>query len=193
MTETLTNEQLFAEGRFDELFERNQAFITRIFSRYPNIYIEFEEFYSLSSLAFTKSLSGYEPSKGKFITYWGTAIHNEIIRYLQQYKRKEKYGLEFLSLDSSVKEGDQATYHELVADLSIEYDTYFENTLVELVEEGIKTLTRKQQLVFKEHLKGFTQQEIADNLRVTRQAVSKCIINAKKSLASELAKSGIYV
>ena len=84
------NEQLYMEGSYDELFERNQAFIHKSFNRYKNIYIEFEEFYSLCSLAFTKALHGFEPTKAKFITYWGTAIHNEILNYLKSYKRREK-------------------------------------------------------------------------------------------------------
>lgn len=187
-TTTITNEQLYLEGRYDELFERNTDFIWHMYKKYPNIYIEREEFFSLSGLAFTMVLKDFDPSKAKFISIWGIAIHRRILNYLKSYKRKEKYGIEMVSLDN---DSNDIPFHEIVLDHRNSIDEYLDSQDKEIIQDCIQKLTKKQQQVYELYLQGYTQQAIADKLNVTRQAVGNAIKKGKVTLIEELRKSDI--
>lgn len=191
-TETTTNEQLYIEGRYDELFERNTDFIWFLRKRYKNIYIEEEEFFSLCCLAFTRALKGFNPDVSLFVSFWGTVINREMLNYLKVYKRKESYELEFMSLDAPLEDSD-LSFHDILTDSNNSIDAFLDSMDSEIIKDCIKKLTRKQIAVYELYLQGYTHKSIAEKLNVTRQAVGASIKNGKETLRIELRKAGISI
>lgn len=191
-TNTTTNEQLYIEGRYDELFESNTDFIWYMQKRYKNIYIDSEEYYSLCCLAFTRALKEFKPETAKFTSYWGTVINSEMIRYLQNYKRKESYDLEFMSLDAPLGDSD-LSFHDILIDPNSVIDDFIDSMDSDIIKDCLKKLTRKQKAMYELYLQGYTHLSIAKKLNVSRQSVGATLKNGRETLRKELESAGICV
>lgn len=170
----MTNEELFRNGKFEELYKQNLAFIYKQISKYKGI--ELDERISLANLAFAKVLKFYKVEKGvKFISYFGNAIRNEIWHYIDRNKKFD--GLLSLDYEYQQRNGEIKKMEDLI-ESSFDLDDKVSNSLIiRKLHEVISKLPKDQKEVTLSRLNGLTYKEIEANMHYSHQWL--CILRNK--------------
>jgi RNA polymerase sporulation-specific sigma factor len=87
----------FAKGNDEArsmLIENNIRFVVHIANKYRDMKIEWEDLISMGNIGLIKGVDSFDPSKGKFSTYIGRCIENEILMGFR--KEKRHFGVESL-------------------------------------------------------------------------------------------------
>lgn len=170
----MTNEELFKNGDFEELYKQNIKFIYKQIKPYRNI--ELDERISLANLAFAKALKFYDVTKGiKFISYFGNAIRNEMWHYIS--KNKSNYELFSLDYEYQQRNGEAKKLEDLIESNFDLDDKINGSILVQKLYETINKLPDNQKEVTLSRLNGLTYKEIEANMHYSHQWL--CVLRNK--------------
>lgn len=178
------------------LIERNLRLVAHIAKKYSDDRNN-EDLISIGTIGLIKGINTYRPEKAKKLSsYISRCAENEILMYLRASK---KQGGE-ISMDDSIgtdKEGNAMT----IADILMSDEEEIPERIMKkldakyLYEALSKTLTpqEKKIMVWRYGLCGTqkrTQQQIADELGISRSYVSRIETKCLKKLAKELHGNG---
>lgn len=168
----ITNEQLFLDERFEELYEKNEGFLHHMIKKFNTLPIDYDEMFSLANLAFTKTLCAYDPNQGRFITYLSKAIANELLYYTRKNKKhiEKNTSLEKTYNFNGEKE---ISLSDMIADTCNTEEDYLENEELTMLAEAINKLDDLPKVIVQGLLKGKSQQEVADSLNISQSYLSR--------------------
>lgn len=155
-----------------EFAEKNHNLVYRfLYERNLSV----DEYYDIVSIGYCKAVLCFDPSKGSFSTLAYTCMGNALKAHYRSLSRLSAIPLsELRSLDSVImsndKESDNLTLEDTV---SSDFDTEWEVMSKVLLEEFIKTLSKKELTVLNLSMQGYDQIEIAKEIGYTRSYVSK--------------------
>lgn len=169
----MTNEELFKNGKYEELYKQNVLFIYKQISKYKSI--ELDERVSLANLAFAKVLKFYNLSKGtKFVSYLGNAIRNEIWHYIDKTNKINELSLEY---EYPQRRGEPKRLEDLIAS-DFDLDSKINDSiLIQKLYETINKLPENQKKVVLSRLNGLSYREISANMHYSHQWL--CILSNK--------------
>jgi RNA polymerase sigma factor (sigma-70 family) len=204
----LTNEQLVVmyqnerdENVFNVLYNRNINVIkdtTRKFYEIDKILYSYEDYEQIASIAFLKAVNSFDCSKElKFTTLLYPTIKHDLGRQLKKTKsiknngRGKGYG-HVSNSDKLLKdEVNSLEYGETYSYESKVFESPNADRLIEqeflTVFNGIKSNLKKQDLdLLNNILQGKTQNQIGDEMGITRQRVSQKVGKLRKLIKEEL-------
>lgn len=164
------NEQLFLDGDIDELYRSNMNFIHYTANKFNNLNFEYEELISCGNLAFAKAIKSFNPSKCRWITYFGRIMSNEILLMNRKKKNDTDISIdEPFYIDESITIGDSIQSNEDTASLAI-------NTIIlKKILNNINTSDDINSIVFKLYLLGLRQEDISVKVNLTQSYISRII------------------
>lgn len=173
-----TNEELFMAGKIEDLYKKNSEFMYYIINKFSNMKLEEDDFIGCCNIAFAKALKNYNPSKSRWVTFFGRIIINEIIQQKRLSDKRiktvsfEEFKDKFYDRGSMFKFEDSA--------LSSEEDTM--NKVINQIsrEEVIHLVDRlpeRKRKILNLHLQGKSQREIAIIMNISRAYAGKIIRN----------------
>ena len=181
----MTNEELFENNKFEELYKQNVNLIYHIAHKYPKI--EFEEGVSIGNLAFAKSLKHYSLSKKvKFVSYLYSAIKNEFLLYLEKDKRK----VDTLSLDFQYecRDGEYKKLEDLLEDKFNLEEEVSASSIISKFYETINKLPENQKVVELGRLNGMSYKELETKLDCSHQWIFQLHKAANRKIKFALRK-----
>jgi RNA polymerase sigma-B factor len=117
----------------------------------------------------------------RFLSWLDTCLRHEAIRSAKRYKRIENH--ELLVLNRDLSEDAEEGITELIQMISSDADTLAEVEQNIVIQDALSLLTPQQQVIISATvLEDRTAQEVADNLGITKQAVSQMKRRALKRL-----------
>lgn len=173
-----TNEELFMAGKIEDLYKKNSEFMYYIINKFSNMKLEEDDFIGCCNIAFTKALKNYNPSKSRWVTFFGKIIINEIIQEKRLCDKRiktvsfEEFRYKFYGSDSMLKIEDSA--------LSSEEDTM--NKVINQISREevlhlVDRLPERKRKILNLHLQGKSQREIAMIMNISRAYAGKIIRN----------------
>ena len=172
-------------------FEKNQEAIDLLFDRYTkfiygiirdlqkkeNEYLDFEDLFQECFLMFLMCIQRYDEEQGNFYFFVRKTIERKISDKLKVVKRQEK----FLSLDGLV--GERSCLLDYVAeDSSNDYcSSHLYEMLMNRLDEDCGCIVDMKMM-------GYSYQEIAKIMKVTKQSVYRCVRKIKNILKDIIEK-----
>ena len=164
----------------DKLIEHNLRLVAHIAKRYSNSEQELEDLISIGIVGLIKAIDSFSAEKGfKISTYASKCVENEILMHIRATK-KIKSEVSMNTIIGTDKDGNDM---ELVDTLDSEskdaIDTIYNKIMSEQVIKFINSkLTKREKYIMcsRYGLNGHiqkTQQQIADELRISRSYVSR--------------------
>lgn len=149
--------------------------------------IDYEEAQSIGYLALMKCIRGnYNPDKGSFSTYLGTAVNNEVRMFLRaQNKHSQVASLEELGMVAASNgfDGEFCIDNVLECEEDGPEECYLEQErreeLEKLVRSVQKEMSENERLCFLYWLEGFTCVEIANKVSLSQGYVWRLVRSAK--------------
>jgi len=169
----------------DDFYNANLALVYKAMKTFRTYSIDKEEKLALINQAFAKSMEVFDPSKGKFSTYFmrsasghiGTFIRDRI-GIIRAPRENYKTTIPCDSLDKVIYNSSDGADITIKDKIAIEED-YTEIESLEMIE----TLNEKSKYIFVlYHLKDCSQEKIAKMLGMSQVAVSRDLIKSKESL-----------
>ncbi|MEH7114516.1 sigma-70 family RNA polymerase sigma factor [Neobacillus niacini] len=173
------------ESEKNSLVENNIGLAAHIAHKYymtltPKSYFVFDDIFQEACIGLLKASRTFKEDKGKFSTYAGKCIANEILQYIRKQKRK----LIWYHLENEVPtstEDDSLTFQELVTSKRDDVEGQVMATfLSECMENQTKQFKRKsprveerEQKIFKLMLKGYRQSEIKDMVHLSQRVTAQ--------------------
>lgn len=182
----MTNEELFKNGDFEELYKQNIKLIYHIAHKYSK-QIEFEECVSIANLAFAKSLKHYNLAKKiKFSSYLYSAVKNEFLLYLEKDKRK----IDTLSLDFKYecRNGEYKKLEDLLEDNFNLEEEISSSSIISKFYETINKLPENQKIVELGRINGLSYKELQAELDCSKQWVFQLHKRASRKIKYALRK-----
>lgn len=177
----------------NKLIEHNLRLVAHIAKKYTNNKEEMEDYISIGSIGLIKAVNSFKESKGyKLSTYAAKCIENEILMNI----RKNKKCVSDMSLNNIIaadKDGNNLELEDII-DISKEdaIDTIYNR---HLVKQSIMYINKKLPKREKEIMllrlglkdgRGYTQQEVAEKLGISRSYVSRIETKVQKLLSDEI-------
>lgn len=177
----------------NKLIEHNLRLVAHIAKKYTNNKEEIEDYISIGSIGLIKAVNSFKESKGyKLSTYAAKCIENEILMNI----RKNKKCVSDMSLNNIIaadKDGNNLELEDII-DISKEdaIDTIYNR---HLVKQSIMYINKKLPKREKEIMllrlglkdgRGYTQQEVAEKLGISRSYVSRIETKVQKLLSDEI-------
>ncbi len=174
------------------LIERNLRLVAHIVKKYPFAAEDTEDLISIGTIGLIKAISTFNSHKNcRLATYAARCIDNELLMFFRNRKKHTK-NVSLYEPIGTDKEGNEISIMEIF--VSDETDIFDKITLNEdtkrLYDILPKTLNKREQYVISMRYglynnKIRTQQEIADELGISRSYVSRIEKNALKKLRGE--------
>lgn len=170
----------------DDFYNANINLVKYAVKKYKLVSMDGEETVALVNQAFAKSMQAFDPSKGKFTTYFMISARGHILRHFRDYKNiikshRDDYMANITipcdSLDKVIFSGDSV-------DICLK-DTFgvYEDQSKLIVDEALENINERDRKIFILHYTaGFTQEEIGKMLGVTQVQISRRITKVKASL-----------
>lgn len=165
-----------------KLIEDNYKLIRFLYRRSYTRVCSWEVFQGLGHEAMCKAALGYDPSKGKFTTYFAWKVKSEVGHYLTLINydvRKANDGA--MSLYTPVE--DCKKKEITILDTLQARDNIADTVTEEIYwEEKINKLPDRTKKMIQLTYEGYGREEVAKKLNVSRSLVSMRIIEFKKSM-----------
>ena len=165
-----------------KLIEDNYKLISFLYRRSYTRICSWEEFQGLGHEAICKAALGYDPSKGKFTTYFTWKIKQAIEHYFRcnNYDVRKANGCA-VPISTPVAQTKKKT---LTIEDTLQAFDDTAGTAVELVHwaEKINKLPDKIKKMIQLTYEGYGREEVAKKLNVSRSLVSMRIVEFKKSM-----------
>ena len=148
--------------------------------------VEFDDLVQVASIGFMKALPTYDSSKGAIGTYMGFNINSYIRHYINSKSNK-----------SYLKENPSGNIYqvgEISYWLSYEIEEYIVNKcLIDDIIDKVKgRFDDKQIEIIQKYLsKEHTQSDIAQEYKVSRQAINNLIIKFRKHISIHISKEDL--
>lgn len=186
---------LYQEGSLEAkniLIERNLRLVAHIVKKYPFAAEDTEDLISIGTIGLIKAISTFNSHKNcRLATYAARCIDNELLMFFRNRKKHAK-NVSLYEPIGTDKEGNEINLMEIF--ISDEADVFDKVTLNEDTKKLYailpKILTKREQYVISlryglYNQKARTQQEIANELGISRSYVSRIEKNALKKLKGE--------
>ena len=163
----------------------------KYYKKYNNI-LDFDDIVSICNLGLVKAANTYNSSKGyAFSTYAYKVIVNELLMYLRNNKRRNKYNVNFISINDSMNFDENLSLENLIAD-NYNLEQFVEDKLlIDLLHTFINELPDMLRDAILYKLEGKTQQEIARLLNVSQPQVSRLLSKATYRLRLKFRREGM--
>ena len=170
----------------EEAFLKYKSVLYEYCKKYNNLNNELKERFQIASLGFVKAFNNYNNLKVPFIAYLQLVVNNQFLMEFRKKKNKEKvifksinepyiaFGKENLTLEDTLQ--DNSTYIE-------------DNELKVTLEKIFSKMREKDVYIINRKLQGANQQEIADEVNMSRSGVCRIILKFQK----ELIKRGVVI
>lgn len=119
--------------------------------------LEIDEYYGLIAESLCKAVKSWDESKGNLSSYFYRIARNDLYRYWRRGNAQKRMG-------------EEVKLEEEYLDLEYEYDLEEDVITKEIVGEILKSENGE---LFQMRLEGYSQQEIADTLGISRGTVSR--------------------
>lgn len=148
---------------------------------------------------YTKIIRSFDPTKAKISTYVFTCLGTQTNRIKEHFQRKDRYKeLNNVSLDEELTnkdgdDGDCTLYDFIDSEVYVEdYDNQ------KILNDFINELPEREQKILKMSLKGYTLQEIGNEVGLSRERIRQilCTKIKRKLLQNKIVskrKDGHYV
>lgn len=181
MGSMLTNEELFLQGRHEELWEKNIGLIKHIAKKLWKYGLELDEIMSIAGLTFTKILGTYDPNKSVFTTYYGNNITYDVLKYVRYNTRHRAEYNNSISLNTVVN-GDSSD-KELTLESLI--DSEGTDTQVDLdtdiaFKDYFNTLDDNRKKIIQLKARGYNQPQIQSITGISQVNVSRWLRQMKE-------------
>ncbi len=177
----------------NKLIEHNLRLVAHIAKKYTSNKEEMEDYISIGSIGLIKAINSFKGNKGyKLSTYAAKCIENEILMNI----RKNRKTLADMSLNNIIAADKDGNNMELEDIIDVEkedaIDTIYNR---HLVKQSIMYINKKLPKREKEIMllrlglkdgRGYTQQEVADMLGISRSYVSRIETKVQKELSSKI-------
>ena len=154
--------------------------------------LDFDDIVGICNLGLVKAANTYDSDKGyAFSTYAYKVINNEMLMYLRDNKRRNKYNINFISINDSMDFDETLSLEDLISD---NYDLEQEvedKMLIDLLHTFINELPDMLRGAILYKLEGKTQQEIARLLNVSQPQVSRLLSKATYRLRLKFRREGM--
>ena len=175
------------------LVEKNMRLVAHIAKKYTTSNIEYDDMLSIGTIGLIKAINTFDFEKGnKLATYASRCIENEILMVIRSVKKSAND----VSLDEPIgkdKEGNEITYIDVI-------ETEDEDVIEKITNEGYvskiyevidDTLNEREKMIIINRFGLYnnvvkTQQEIADELKISRSYISRIEKKAIDKLAKIL-------
>ena len=165
-----------------KLIEDNYKLIRFLYRRSYTRVCSWEVFQGLGHEAMCKAALGYDPSKGKFTTYFAWKVKSEVGHYLTLINydvRKANDGA--MSIYTPIEDCEKK---EITILDTLQARDNIADTVTEGIywEEKINKLPDRTKKMIQLTYEGYGREEVAKKLNVSRSLVSMRIIEFKKSM-----------
>ncbi len=175
------------------LIEHNLRLVVHIAKKYIKSEQELEDYTSIGTIGLIKAIDSYKENKGyKISTYASRCIENEILMYIRSSK-KQKAEVSMNQVIGTDKDGNDM---ELIDTLELKeqdaIDNIYNKTLLSQVIDFLnsKLNSREQYIMNKRYglngEKPKTQQELADELGISRSYVSRIETKIQRLLSKNI-------
>ena len=179
----------------NKLIEHNLRLVVHIAKKYTNNEQELEDFTSIGTIGLIKAIDSFKDNKGfKISTYASRCIENEILMYIRTSK-KQKAEVSMNQVIGTDKDGnDMELIDTLVLKGKDAVDDIHDKTVLKQVLNFIdKKLNKRERYIMNKRygLDGgncMTQQELADELGISRSYVSRIETKVQRLLKKNIKK-----
>ena len=177
----------------NKLIEHNLRLVAHIAKRYANNEQELDELISIGSIGLIKAINSFKEEKNfKISTYASRCIENEVLMYLRANK-KVKSEISMNTIIWTDKDGNDMELAETLENNSKDaIDTLYNKMVANQVIEYINTKLPKREKYIMELRYGLngnvqkTQQQIADELGISRSYVSRIETKVQNKLKKSI-------
>lgn len=195
-----TEEEYYLRRYFDgdkeaknKLIEHNLRLVAHIAKRYATNEQELDELISIGSIGLIKAINSFKEEKNfKISTYASRCIENEVLMYLRVNK-KTKSEVSMNTIIGTDKDGNDMELAETLENNSKDaIDTLYNKMVANQVIEYINTKLSKREKYIMELRYGLnghnqkTQQQIADELGISRSYVSRIETKVQNKLKKSI-------
>lgn len=170
----------------DDYYNANIGLVYKAFKMYKLQSMGDEETLALVNQAFAKTMSAYDPTKGKFTTYFMISAKGHILRHFRDWENtirssREDYTMNKViycdSLDKVIHKGDSE-------DICLEDVFGIEDDETQsFVNEAIHKLNKTDRQIFiLYHIGGLSQRKIGKIFGTTQVQISRSVARSKASL-----------
>lgn len=161
------------------------------YRKYSNI-LDFDDIVGICNLGLVKAANTYDANKGyAFSTYAYKVIVNELLMYLRDNKRRNKYNVNFISINDSMDFDETLSLEDLISDNYDLEQSVEDKLLIDLLYKFINELPDMLKYVILYKLEGKTQQEIAKLLNISQPQVSRLLSKAIYRLRLKFRREGM--
>lgn len=170
----------------DDFYNANINLVKYAVKKYKLVSMDGEETVALVNQAFAKSMQAFDPSKGKFTTYFMLSARGHILRHFRDFAniikshREDHANNKVIPCDSL----DKVLYTGESVDICLRDIVGAEDDQSQvIVNEALDKVNEIDRNIFiLYHLEGYSQQEIGDIYGFSQVSVSRHIKKAKNSL-----------
>ena len=162
----------------NKLIEHNLRLVAHIAKKYENTSEDKDDILSIGIIGLMKAVDSYQISaSNKLATYAARCIENEILMTLRANKNKRNL-IHLQSPIATDKDGNEMELLDFIEDKNVDlYKSYETRKLQENLDKALKTLsTREFDIISRRYgltREAQTQQEIANELKISRSYVSR--------------------
>lgn len=133
---------------------------------------DFDELFAIASLGLVKAVAAFDPEKGKWVTYAGRVMDNQILMAVRTQRRRAKT----VSLDSPLGEDGEATLGDTLPD-ALADDPEAEAVSADeraWVRQAVAQLPDRLRVVLETRFdEGVTQRDVSERLGVSRSYANR--------------------
>ena len=175
------------------MIEHNLRLVVHIAKKYTDNEQELEDFTSIGTIGLIKAIDSFKENKGfKISTYASRCIENEILMYIRSSK-KQKAEVSMNQVIGTDKDGNDM---ELIDTLELKekdaVDSIYDKTILKQVLNFLnEKLSKREKYIMNKRYgldgqKIKTQQELADELGISRSYVSRIETKVQKLLSRNI-------
>ena len=159
----------------------------KAFDTYDYVGLEYDDFIQVGMIAFWDALSTYRDDKGTTLyTYVKIVVIRRILNLIKRCQEiKLLSQLHFFSLNEKIQD-DGLDYEEIIKDPTIRYHPSMRYEIKEKTKESLdkmgKRMSQTEKIVMTYLMKGYTPQEIAQIMHLSKKAVANATYRAHKKI-----------
>lgn len=179
----------------DVLIEHNLRLVVHIAKKYISNDQELEDYTSIGIIGLIKAIDSFKENKGyKISTYASRCIENEILMYIRATK-KQKAELSLSQVIGTDKDGNDMELLDILEQEDVDtVDSIYNKTLLKEAQNFLdKKLDKREKYILNSRYgldgrKAKTQQEVANELGISRSYVSRIETKIQSLLRKNILK-----
>lgn len=163
----------------EEAFLKYESILHKYCNKFSNLSNDYDERFQIASLGFMKAFNSYNNLKIPFIGYLNLVVTNEFLMEFRKKKNYERFNTVSMQNTMQTLKDDNLTIEDTLKDIATDIE---DEELKLTLEKFFSTMNEKDIYIIIRRLQGFKQQDIANEIGMTRSNVSRKIIKFKKEL-----------